>query len=72
VLVDYDIPLDRVERACELTPGLESPTVSPLHEFGWAAVRAVVPKAEVHRTMDRLADIGGRGILVTAISACRL
>lgn len=72
VLVDYDIPLDRVEQACELTPGLESPTVSPLHEEGWAAVRAVVPKTEVHRIMDRLADIGGRGILVTAISACRL
>lgn len=72
VLVDYDIPLDRVEQACELTPGLESPTVSPLHEQGWAAVRAVVPKTEVHRVMDRLADIGGRGILVTAISACRL
>lgn len=72
VLVDYDIPLDQVEAACALTPGLESPTVSPLHESGWAAVRAVVPKTQVHRVMDRLADIGGRGILVTAISACRL
>lgn len=72
VLVDYDIPLDQVEAACALTPGLESPTVSPLHEQGWAAVRAVVPKNQVHRVMDRLADIGGRGILVTAISACRL
>ena len=72
VLVDYDIPLDQVEAACALTPGLESPTVSPLHESGWAAVRAVVPKNQVHRVMDRLADIGGRGILVTAISACRL
>jgi len=72
VLVDYDIPLAQVTEACALTPGLESPTVSPLHEQGWAAVRSVVPKAEVHRTMDRLADIGGRGILVTAISACRL
>lgn len=72
VLVDYDIPMDQVEQACALTPGLESPTVSPLHEQGWAAVRAVVPKAQVHRTMDRLEAIGGRGILVTAISACRL
>lgn len=72
VLVDYDIPMDRVEQACDLTPGLESPTVSPLREQGWAAVRAVVPKTEVHRTMDRLEAIGGRGILVTAISACRL
>lgn len=72
VLVDYDIPLDRVEEACALTPGLESPTVSPLREQGWAAVRAVVPKNQAHRIMDRVADIGGRGILVTAISACRL
>lgn len=72
VLVDYDIPVERVEQACALTPGLESPTVSPLHEAGWAAVRAVVPQNQVHRVMDRLADIGGRGILVTAISACRL
>ncbi|MFN8127005.1 MAG: ATP phosphoribosyltransferase [Candidatus Nanopelagicales bacterium] len=72
VLVDYDIPRDRVADACALTPGLESPTVSPLAEEGWVAVRAVVPKNQVHRIMDRLADIGGRGILVTAISACRL
>ncbi len=72
VLVDYDIPSDRVADACALTPGLESPTVSPLAEEGWVAVRAVVPKTQVHRIMDRLADIGGRGILVTAISACRL
>lgn len=72
VLVDYDIPLSKVDAAVELTPGLESPTVSSLHEQGWAAVRAAVPKHEVHRVMDRLADLGGRGILVTPISACRL
>jgi ATP phosphoribosyltransferase len=72
VLVDYDIPNDLVEQACEMTPGLESPTVAALHETGWSAVRAVVPKRDVHRVMDDLADLGGRGILVTAITACRL
>lgn len=72
VLIDYDIPSDLVEAACALTPGIESPTVSPLHEQGWTAVRVVVPKSDVHKVMDRLADMGGRGILVTAISACRL
>ena len=72
VLVDYDIPNDLVERACDLTPGLESPTVAALHETGWSAVRAVVPKSDVHRIMDDLADLGGRGILVTAITACRI
>lgn len=72
VLVDYDIPNELVERACALTPGLESPTVAALHETGWSAVRAVVRKTEVHRIMDDLADLGGRGILVTSITACRL
>jgi ATP phosphoribosyltransferase len=72
VLVDYDIPDGLVELACALTPGLESPTVAPLHETGWSAVRAVVPKTDVHRIMDSLADLGGRGILVTSILACRL
>lgn len=72
VLVDYDIPNELVERACALTPGLESPTVAALHETGWSAVRAVVPKDDVHGIMDDLADLGGRGILVTSIMACRL
>ena len=72
VMVDYDIRVDLVERACAITPGIESPTVSPLHDQGWVAVRAMVPKREVHRIMDELYDMGARGILVTDIHACRL
>jgi ATP phosphoribosyltransferase len=72
VLVDYDIRAELVEAACAITPGIESPTVSPLHDAGWVAVRAMVPKREVHRIMDELYDMGGRGILVTDIHACRL
>ena len=72
VLVDYDIRAERVEEACRITPGIESPTVSPLHDQGWVAVRAMVPKRDVHRIMDELYDMGARGILVTDIHACRL
>ena len=72
VLVDYDIRAEIVEAACRITPGIESPTVSPLHDQGWVAVRAMVPKREVHRIMDELYDMGARGILVTDIHACRL
>jgi len=72
VLVDYDIQVDRVEDACRVTPGIESPTVSPLHDKGWVAVRAMVPKRGVHRIMDELYELGARGILVTDIHACRL
>ena len=72
VLVDYDIRTAQVEEACAITPGIESPTVSSLHDPTWSAVRAMVPSADVHRIMDELYDMGARGILVTDIHACRL
>lgn len=72
VLVDYDIPNEFLDRACATTPGIESPTVSPLHDQAWSAVRAMVPAVDVHRVMDELYELGARGILVTDIHACRL
>ena len=72
VLMDYDIRAGLVEEAVRLTPGIESPTVSPLHDQGWVAVRAMVPRADTNKIMDELWDLGARGILVTDIHACRL
>ena len=72
VLVDYDIRSELVDDAVRLTPGFESPTVSPLHEGGWVAVRAMVPRADTNLIMDELWELGARGIIVTDIRACRL
>lgn len=72
VMMDYDVPDERVSEAVALTPGIESPTVSPLHREGWFAVRAMVPRATAQRVMDDLWDVGARAILVTDIHACRL
>ena len=72
VMMDYDISTDRVEDAVALTPGIESPTVSPLHREGWVAVRSMVPRDGAQRLMDELWQIGARGILLTDIHACRL
>ncbi len=72
VLMDYDIPDELVEKAVAITPGIESPTVSPLHEGGWSAVRSMVKRRSTNRVMDELWELGARGILVTDISACRL
>lgn len=72
VMMDYDIPSERVTDAVRLTPGIESPTVAPLHREGWSAVRAMVPRAGAQRLMDELFEIGARGILLTDIHACRL
>lgn len=72
VLMDYDISDDLVEKAVAVTPGFESPTISPLRTPGWSAVRSMVPRRETNRIMDELWDIGARAILVTNIHACRL
>lgn len=72
VLVDYDVRKVNLEEACRLTPGLESPTISPLQNDDWVAVRAMVKRLDVHDVMDKLWDLGARGILVTDIHSCRL
>jgi ATP phosphoribosyltransferase len=72
VMLAYDVPSAQVDAAVELTPGIESPTISPLHREGWFAVQAMVPRKDTNRIMDELYDIGARGILVTDIHACRL
>lgn len=72
VMMDYDIRVENVEKAVRLTPGIESPTVSPLHREGWVAVRAMVPRDATQKVMDDLYALGGRGILVTDILSCRI
>jgi ATP phosphoribosyltransferase len=72
VLLDYDIPKIKVDEACKITPGLESPTISPLQKQDWVAVRAMVKRVDTNQTMDELWALGARGILVTDIHACRL
>lgn len=72
VLMDYDIPDAALEKAVAITPGIESPTVSPLHEQGWSAVRSMVLRKQTNRVMDELWAIGARAVFVTDILACRL
>jgi ATP phosphoribosyltransferase len=72
VMMDYDIRAEYLEEAVALTPGLESPTISPLHDQGWVAVRSMVRTKEAQRIMDDLYELGARAILTTGIHACRL
>ncbi|MEU7837171.1 MULTISPECIES: ATP phosphoribosyltransferase [unclassified Nonomuraea] len=72
VMMDYDIRAERIEEAIALTPGMEGPTVSPLHREGWVAVRVMVRRRGHQQVMDQLWEIGARAILATDIYACRL
>ena len=72
VLMDYDLPIALIEAASAITPGLESPTVSPLRDREWVAVRVMVPTDETNQIMDRLYELGARAILVSPIHAARI
>lgn len=72
VLVDYDVPSDRLEDAVAITPGFEAPTVTPLHGSDWQAVRVMVPRSEMNQVMDALYAAGARAILTTELLAVRV
>ena len=72
VMVEYDIPESMLEMACVITPGIESPTVSPLSKKGWVAVKSMSKQRDVNQIMDSLTKIGAKGIIVTDIRTCRI
>ncbi|MFP7696111.1 ATP phosphoribosyltransferase [Trueperella sp. LYQ143] len=72
VLVDYDVRKDNLDAAISVTPGYHSPTIAPLHDDNWVAVRTMVERAAVNHVMDELYAHGARGILVTPIVTCRI
>lgn len=71
LMLDYDCPRTVLEKATEVTPGLESPTIAPLADPAWVAVRALVPRRDVNAIMDQLAAIGAKAILASDIRFCR-
>ncbi len=72
VLMDYDCPKELIQKAIAITPGFESPTISPLADENWVAVRALVRSSETNTVMDELSDLGAKAILVTSIHAARI
>ncbi|GAB3443690.1 ATP phosphoribosyltransferase [Actinophytocola sediminis] len=72
MMLDYDCPKAILDAAITITPGLESPTVAPLADPDWVAVRAMVPRKQVNLVMDRLAAHGAKAVLASDIRACRL
>lgn len=71
-LLEYNIPRDRLAEAEKITPGFRSPTVNPLEDPAWCAVRAMVKRKEVIDVMEKLEALGASAILETQITNCRL
>jgi ATP phosphoribosyltransferase len=71
-LLEYVAPKSRLEKACAITPGVKSPTLSPLHDPEWMAVAAMVKRKELNKVIDALSDLGAKGIIAHDIHTCRL
>ncbi|WP_433284263.1 ATP phosphoribosyltransferase [Pseudonocardia sp. CA-142604] len=71
LMLDYDCPEDVLEEAKRITPGMQAPTVSPLMQKGWFAVRSMVSRSCANKVMDDLAALGVRAILTSEIRSCR-
>ena len=72
LMLDYDCPRAVLESATAITPGLESPTIAPLADPDWVAVRALVPRRDINALMDQIAAIGAKAILASDVRFCRV
>jgi len=71
-LLEYNIPRDQLAAAEKITPGFKSPTVNPLEDPDWCAIRVMVKRSDIQDVMEQLEAIGASAILETHISNCRL
>lgn len=72
VLIEYNVPRNMLDDCCKITPGIESPTISPLSNPDWVAVKAMIKSGSVNVIMDELQEKGAKGIFVTALNSCRI
>lgn len=72
MMIEYDCPAELLNKACDMTPGLDAPTISKLHGRDWYAVKAMVPEEDANAVMDKLWDIGCRSILLFSIKSARI
>ena len=71
LMMEYDCPKSVKDDAVRITPGLQAPTISPLSDERWVAVRSMVKRTEANKVMDQLAALGAKAILTTDIRSCR-
>ena len=72
VMVEFDVPADKVSEACAICPGIESPTVTNLQDENWKSVKSLVKSKEMNNVMDELSDLGAKGIISSAIKTLRI
>lgn len=60
-------PNHKLNRICEILPGMNSPTIMPLAKDGWSSLHSVINKNDFWNIIDELKTNGAEGILVCPI-----
>jgi len=66
IMLDLNVPPNRLETVIEALPCMREPTVSKLHAEGWFAVRAAVPRDQLASVIPALKARGACDIVATA------
>jgi len=72
LMVAYNVHRDNLDRCKVITPGKNSPTVSPLDRNDWCGVSALVPKKQAPSCMDDLEANGAKDILLFPLVSSRM
>jgi len=68
VMLELNVPAERLEAVCALLPCMREPTIAALHGATGYAVRAAVPKSELARLVPELKGAGGTDLVVSTLS----
>jgi ATP phosphoribosyltransferase len=67
VMVEVNVPGDRLEAVVEVLPCMREPTMSPLHGGGGYAVKAAVPRDQLPEVIPEIKRRGGTDVVVTKL-----
>ena len=71
-LIEYNIERKNLKKGEKLTPGTTSPSLIPLEDKNWVAVRSLIKKETVAEVMEKLEKIGAKDIFTCDLQNCRI
>jgi ATP phosphoribosyltransferase-like protein len=68
VMLEVNVPADRLEAVVAILPCMREPTIAPLHHDAGFAVKAAVPRADLPGLIRVIKEQGGTDIVVSGIA----
>lgn len=68
VMLEVNVPGDRLEQVVAILPCMREPTIAPLHHEAGFAVKAAVPRADLPTLIKAIKERGGTDIVVFEIA----